>query len=307
MIEKININTLVNHVVFTIDSILDNKDYPQELLDYLYLITIGMILKYGDEFINDIYAVMTCTKFNISSTLYNETKYYINPVRNNYRTKWLDLAHDFPTINIKNELLFKKIDNSFVKTLEYLTYELNFILFNKNKRYSLTDLIRIRYDYYKNGLVDEKSNYTIDKVFNLLSVEDIIKNILELRDENITNKKIVSCLNKLNNVDLTTYKVEGLDILVNLFRPLYKFDETKKLIKDNILLSNNIIEKEFDKVLGKNTYKNICKKLNDLEVKFNNSIDNLNTNYYILSIEYIDIKNNFINKYINKKYLETEI
>ena len=307
MIEKININTLVNHVVFTIDSILDNKDYPQELLDYLYLITIGMILKYGDEFINDIYAVMTCTKFNISSTLYNETKYYINPARNNYRTKWLDLAHDFPTINIKNELLFKKIDNSFVKTLEYLTYELNFILFNKNKRYSLTDLIRIRYDYYKNGLVDEKSNYTIDKVFNLLSVEDIIKNILELRDENITNKKIVSCLNKLNNVDLTTYKVEGLDILVNLFRPLYKFDETKKLIKDNILLSNNIIEKEFDKVLGKNTYKNICKKLNDLEVKFNNSIDNLNTNYYILSIEYIDIKNNFINKYINKKYLETEI
>lgn len=303
MNDKININTLINHVTFTIDALCDKYNYPQELLDYLYLITLGMILKYGDDFISDIYAIITCTKYNITTNL--DDKYYINPVHNNYKTKWLDLSCDFPTINIQNELLFRKIDNSFIKTLEYLTYELNLILFNKNKKYSLTDKIKIRYDYYKTGFIDNKNNYTIDKVFNLLSVEEIIMNILKLRDIKIKNNKINNCLVKLNDIDLETYKIEGLDILVNLFRPLYDYQETKELIKNNILLSNNILEKEFDKVLGKNTYKKISKRLDELESKFNNCKDNIN--YYMLSIEYIDIRNGFINRYIRKKYLENKI
>ncbi len=303
MNETININTLVNHVVFTIDTLCERHKYPQELLDYLYLITLGMILKYGDEFINDIYTIITCTKFNVTTN--NDNKYYINPTRNNYKTKWLDLSCDFPTINIQNELLFKKIDNSFIKTLEYLTYELNLILFNKNKKYSITDKIKIRYDYYKNGIVDTKNNYTIDKVFNLLSVEEIIKIILDLRDIKIKNNKVNNVLTKLKKIDYDTYKIEGLDILVNLFRPLYNYQGFKDLIKNNILLSNNIVEKEFDKVLGKNTYKNISKKLDNLEIKFNNNKDNINNDYYMLSIEYIELKNDYINKYIS--YLEEKI
>ena len=98
----------------------------------------------------------------------------------------------------------------------------------KNKKYSLTDKIKIRYDYYKTGLIDNKNNYTIDKVFNLLSVEEIIMNILKLRDIKIKNNKINNCLVKLNDIDLETYKIEGLDILVNLFRPLYDYQETKE-------------------------------------------------------------------------------
>ncbi len=302
MNEKININTLVNHVTFTLDALLDKKDYPQELHDYLYLITTGMILKYGDDFIDDIYSVITCTNFNYHGA-FNKLNYYINPTNNNYKTKWLDLSYDFPTINIQNELLFRKIDNSFIKTLEYLTYELNLILFNKNKKYSLTDKIKIRYDYYKTGLIDN-NNYTIDKIFNLLFVEDIIKNILRLRELNIKNKKFNNILQKFKNIDLDTYKIEGLDILVNLFRPLYNYSEIQELLKKNILFTHNILEKEFDKVLGKNTYKKISKKLDILENKFNKTKDNLNNDYYMLSIEYIEIKDDFINKYINKKYLE---
>ena len=300
MIKGLNINTLVSHVVFTIDNILYKKNYPQELLNYLYLIVTGMILKYGDEFISDIYTTLSCTNFNLNNEYINETKYYFNPTLHNYKTKWLDLSRDFPSINIKNELLFKPIDNSFIKTLEYLTYELNLILFNKNKKYSLPDKIKIRYDYYKTGIIEENDSYTINKVFNLLLVEDIIKNILNLRNLNIKNKKFILSLQTLNKVDYDTYKIEGLDILVNLFRPLYDYEETKELL-------NNILEKEYDKILGKNTYKNICKKLNDLEIKFNNSKSNMNTDYYNLSIEYIDIKNNFINKYINLKYLNEDI
>ena len=301
MIEEVNVNTLTSHVVYTIDLLLKDRHYPKELLNYLYLIATGMIIKYGDCFIDDIYSTIACTKFNINNNLINE-KYYKNPTYHNYTSKWLDLTYDFPHININHEILYKKIDSSFIKTLEYLTHELNLILFNKNKKYSLPNQIKIRYDYYKNGLITQNKNETIDKVFNVLCTEDIIKNILNLQNYKINNQKFNESLQNINNVDYNTYKVEGLDLLVNLFRPLYKHNNIKILINNNILIDNNLVEKEFDNVLGKHSYRNICNKLNYLDNKFKECQNGSYSDYYTLSIEYMEIRDNYINKYISYKY-----
>lgn len=303
MLENGNINILTSHVIFTVDSLFKDRNYPQELLDYLYLIATGMILKYGDNFIDDIYSTLVCTKFNINNDYFNNDKYYNNPTNHNFTSRWLDLACDFPTIDIKYEILFKSIDCSFIKTLEFITHELNLILFTKNKKYSLTNKLKIRFDYFKNGIVDDNKDNIIDKVFNVLCTEDIIKNILSMKNLEINNTKFRRALDKINSTDYDTYKVEGLDLLVNLFRPLYKRDDIKLLINNNILIDNNLLEKEFDKVLGKNTYKSVCKKLNTLESKFRDAKDGIYNNYYALSIEYIELRNDFIKKYLNYKEL----
>lgn len=304
MLENKNINILASHVVFTIDSLFKDRNYPQELLDYLYLIAAGMILKYGDSFIDDIYSTMICTKFNFGNSFSNSDKYYKNPTIHNFTNKWLDLTCDFPTIDIKYEILFKNIDCSFIKTLEFLTHELNLILFTKNKKYSLTNKLRIRFDYFKTGLVEDGKDSILDRVFNILCTEEIIKNIISMKELNINNNKFKNALQNIFNTDYDTYKVEGLDLLVNLFRPLYKYDDIRKLINNNILIDNNLLEKEFDKVLGKNTYNKVCKKLNTLESKFIGTKEGTYNNYYALSIEYIEIRNEFINKYLHFKHLK---
>lgn len=306
MLESINFNTLINHVVFTMNTLLKNKEYNSELLEYLYLITTGMIMTYGDNYIDDIYTTISNVKFsnerNIKDYTDNNINYYVNPTKHNYLNRLFNVNCTFPTINFDYDLLYKKIDASNIKTLEFLTHELNFILFNKNKKYSLVNSIKYRYDYYMNSLdIDEDKN-VINRIFNVLQSEEIIKNILKLKDINITNKVFKNALDKFTDIDLSTYRFEGEEILTNLFRPLYKYNEFKDIAINSIYLDDDLLEKEIDSVLGKNTFKKVCKKLENL----NNMIllNNKFNNSYDLSIEYVSIRNDFINRYISKKYIE---
>ena len=315
MLDSINFNTLSNTVIYTLDTLLASKKYPESLLNYLYLITLGMILNYGDEFIEDIYNTILFTNFTFENNNKYQIKeknnlYYKEPLNNNYLKKWFDLSTNLPTVKINNNLLFKIIGGSNIKTLEYLTSELNYILFNKHKKYSLKNIFKIKFDYFKNGLTEKKNqkySETIDKIFSTLQAEDIIKTIIKLKNYNIKNKKLKNALNMFPNIDINNYRIEGLDLLVNLFRPLYEIKEIKQLINKNILLENNIIEKEFDKILGKNTYKNICNKLNYLNQLYEKNKEGLYNNYFNFSLEYVFIRNEFINKYLNKKYLLGQI
>ncbi len=267
MNKQLPLNTLINHITYTIDTIFQN--YPQVLHEYLYLITYGMIINYGDDKIEHIYNTLTNTKFN----LYNSNSYHLN------------------TIDIKYSDL---INNQF-PSLEYLVLKLNNLLFIspsdkshlKNQMNFLSNLL-----FKKN-----KSESTINKVYNILQSETIIKNIMAVSKKHITNHKFNNALKIVNNTDYKNYKLDGLDIIVNLFRPLYKLEETKNII--NSTDTKNSIAQEFDKILGKNSYKKICQKTASLENLINNS--NLN-NYYLLSCEYVDLRNNFIKKYIDMKY-----
>lgn len=306
MLESINFNTLINHVVFTMNTLLKNKEYNSELLEYLYLITTGMIMTYGDNYIDDIYTTISNVKFsnerNIKDYTDNNINYYVNPTKHNYLNRLFNVNCTFPTIKFDYDLLYKKIDASNIKTLEFLTHELNFILFNKNKKYSLVNSIKYRYDYYMNSLDIDEDNNVINRIFNVLQSEEIIKNILKLKDINITNKVFKNALDKFTDINLSTYRFEGEEILTNLFRPLYKYNEFKDIAINSIYLDDDLLEKEIDSVLGKNTFKKVCKKLENL----NNMIllNNKFNNSYDLSIEYVSIRNNFINRYISKKYIE---
>lgn len=306
MLESINFNTLINHVVFTMNTLLKNKEYNSELLEYLYLITTGMIMTYGDNYIDDIYTTISNVKFsnerNVKDYTDNNINYYVNPTKHNYLNRLFNVNCTFPTIKFDYDLLYEKIDVSNIKTLEFLTHELNFILFNKNKKYSLVNSIKYRYDYYMNSLDIDEDNNVINRIFNVLQSEEIIKNILKLKDINITNKVFKNALDKFTDIDLSTYRFEGEEILTNLFRPLYKYNEFKNIAINSIYLDDDLLEKEIDSVLGKNTFKKVCKKLENL----NNMIllNNKFNNSYDLSIEYVSIRNNFINRYISKKYIE---
>ncbi len=310
MLENVTFNTLINQVVFTIDNTLKSKNYSPELKGYLYLICTGMILSYGDDYVEDIYNLLSTVSLKCEKELknYSNNGYklleYINPTNHNYLSKLFDVSCSFPTITFNYELLYKDIDNSAIKTLEYLVHELNFILFNKNKKYSLINSIKVRYNYLRNDIdIDNEDVSTFNRVINVLQSEDIIKRILSLRDLDIKNRKFIEALNKFGNVDIEMYKFEGLDILVNLFRPLYRFKDMKEVIDNSIFYDNDTLEKEFDKVLGKNSYKNVCKDLNDLSnMVFMGKKDNCN--YYALSTQYVAIRNDFVKRFISIKYLK---
>lgn len=308
MKKDLPLNTLINHITFTIDCICKGKDYPQQLKDYLYVIVYGMITNYGDAYIEDIYDVISETNFVIndfgvkSKFILNDNLFYKNCTSNNYMFKSIDLSNGFPTINIKYELLFKDIDSSKIKTLEYLTYQLNYILCKKNNKLSLGENIKLRFDYYKNGAVADgltNNEMVIDKIFNLLQTEDIIKRILELKDTSISNDRFRNAVRSFDDVSYDIYKVEGLDSLVTLVRPLYECDDLKDIINT---FDYSSIEKEFDSILGKNSYRKICNKLEMLNDMIHRCEIGASINYYELSLEYVSIRNDYVNRYITNKY-----
>lgn len=297
MINEESLNTLINQVIYSLNHLLKDKHYSQDILDYLYLITTGMIILYGDDLVDDIYDTILGTKIikkpeymvNSPTTL----DYYINPIYNNYLFK-----------NIKSRnyidygILFNKIDNSFIKTLEYMTYLFNNLLFHRHDKVSIKEHLYLQFEriFHGNTINMQKKDTlkTLDKVILLLQSEDIIKVLLNLRTFKIKNKKFRKCLDNLNNINVDLYKIEGLDSLVTLFRPIYNDKKVKELINSyEGMLS---FEKQYDLILGKNAFYNLVNNVEILDKLINE--DNINGNYYKYAEKYLELRNNFINKYI---------
>lgn len=297
MINEESLNTLINQVIYSLDHLLKDKHYSQDILDYLYLITTGMIILYGDDLVDDIYDTILDTKIikkpeymvNSPTTL----DYYINPIYNNYLFK-----------NIKSRnyidygILFNKIDNSFIKTLEYMTYLFNNLLFHRHDKVSIKEHLYLQFEriFHGNTINMQKKDTlkTLDKVILLLQSEDIIKVLLNLRTFKIKNKKFRKCLDNLNNINVDLYKIEGLDSLVTLFRPIYNDKKVKELINSYEGMLN--FEKQYDLILGKNAFYNLVNNVEILDKLINE--DNINGNYYKYAEKYLELRNNFINKYI---------
>lgn len=297
MINEESLNTLINQVIYSLDHLLKDKHYSQDILDYLYLITTGMIILYGDDLVDDIYDTILDTKIikkpeymvNSPTTL----DYYINPIYNNYLFK-----------NIKSRnyidygILFNKIDNSFIKTLEYMTYLFNNLLFHRHDKVSIKEHLYLQFEriFHGNTINMQKKDTlkTLDKVILLLQSEDIIKVLLNLRTFKIKNKKFRKCLDNLNNINVDLYKIEGLDSLVTLFRPIYNDKKVKELINSYKGMLN--FEKQYDLILGKNAFYNLVNNVEILDKLINE--DNINGNYYKYAEKYLELRNNFINKYI---------
>lgn len=295
MANKLNINFIINNVMFTIDDHFKEMSITPRMKEYLYLVATGMILNYGYEYIKDIYDTIFNTRYYKKSKNVIDTLYYENPVVNNYLEK---------EVNIKNShndysILWEEIDNSPIKTLEFLTYQMNYIMFNKHRNNRKNDIIKVKFSPINLNFLfkRDKQDNILEQVFCVIQSEEIIKNILKLNINVIKNKRFNKILLELQDVDINTYQIEGLNILANLFRPLYKDDKLKDIIDsyDNI----ELIKKELDTVLGKNTYKNTYKQL----VTINKLINTKEVkNYYELANYFVDIRNNVINKYIRLKW-----
>lgn len=303
MSKKITINNLINHVTFSIDSITKNKNYPKRLISQLYLIASGMILNYGDDYINDIYDTISKTDFIITNkgNLYNINKYsFYSLERSNYLNKIVEIKDNLGSIDLRYNIYVDIENLAPIKSLEYLTYELNYVLFNKNNKLSLRENFKVKLDFLTkkfvtNTLEDNDDINIMDCLYNSLQTEDIIKNILGLRKDKIKNSEFSKALEIYNKIDEKRYCISGLGILINLVRPVYK--DIKNLV--NSFNRKKDIEREFDKILGKNTYHELCKKIELLSNYLSNSMNN---NYYFLTSEYLTIRNNYINKYLKIKY-----
>lgn len=299
MTNKLNINYIINNVMFTIDEHYKERTIPLGMKKYLYLITTGMIINYGDEYISDIYKAVLDTEYcqNTSYNVLNSNLYYENPVSNNYLDRSIIVKGSGNKWHYS--IIWEEIDNSPIKTLEYLTCKLNYILFNLHKTISIKKQLEFKISPINSmfGLSANVEDNIIGSVLNTLQAEEIVKIILKMNVNVISNKEFRELILMFSNVDINTYQIEGFDILANLFRPLYKEDKLKGMIDSYNNLE--LIKKEFDMVLGKNTYKNTYKQL----ITINKLINTKDVgNYYEISNCFVNIRNNVINRYIKLKW-----
>ena len=141
---------------------------------------------------------------------------------------------------------------------------------------------------------------TLDKVILLLQSEDIIKVLLNLRTFKIKNKKFRKCLDNLNNINVDLYKIEGLDSLVTLFRPIYNAKGMKEIINTHKGVS--LLEKEFNRILGRNAYLTLCNSIEFLDKKLSNLENEQDNKYYDFATRYLILRNEFINKFLKLRY-----
>ena len=143
---------------------------------------------------------------------------------------------------------------------------------------------------------------TINDVISCLQVEDILKEIKKLKYTG-KNKDLNKLLNDISNYDMNNIILDCCLPLVNLFRPLFEFDYIKRLINTNMYLGNiDRIKNEFDSVLGNGSFEAMSKKLDKLYEDFYRGHLGGNINEYYISKEYVSIRDNFVHKYIKKKY-----
>lgn len=304
MINEDSFNTLINQVVYSLDHLLKNKDYSQEVLNYLYLITTGMILTYGDSFVEEIYDTILDTKIIKKPSLVTSLDYYDNPINNNYLYKNVTKKVNTNYLTYEYGILFTEIDNSFIKTLEYLVYSYNKLLFHRKDKVSLKDNLLIQIDkFFHNGyssLIKKDSLKAIDKVILLLQGEDVIKRILKLKKVNIKNGKFKKALDSLKKIKESEYTIEGLESLVTLFRPIYNAKGMKEIINTHKGVS--LLEKEFNRILGRNAYLTLCNSIEFLDKKLSNLENEQDNKYYDFATRYLILRNEFINKFLKLRY-----
>lgn len=304
MLNTMTINPFINQIIFNINDLLSNKDIDQKMCDYLYLVAIGLILKYGNDIEQDVYSIFKkiCieTKYNkivkIAKEADKEDLFSDDKVK--IYTFYKDNEY---IICIKDDIKFEGI-----KFLELLVKEFNQILNSINN----TDLFEDGCKIKRSGLCQEylHDNKTIkiegniiNEVFNILESEDIVKLILGLREYNIDCDNIRKILIKFKIVDLDLYTFTGSNVLVNIFRRLYNIDEFKSMIT-NVLLNGNVneLKDSIDQTLGFDAYKILDYNLTEAYINFEESkVSNLKVYDYALRH---CLLRNMINLYIKKNY-----
>ena len=312
MFNQNTINPFIDQVIYTIDSMFENKEIPQSIKDYLYLICTGMILNYGTTYSKDIYKAINNTRYIYGikdlNKLLTKEEYHslINRVTESTNAYTLStVTRQDKELKINYTIIIAKNRNNKQQLLEYLTHELNHILTSLNNTFTHNNnSILFRYGLFKTDITSTKkdSGRIFNEVINTLETEDIINKLLSLRKYKIYNNKFNEAFKILDSIQ-EEYTATGYEPFVNLYRPLFNKKEIKKLINKTMLEgSTDQIEELINKKLNNNSsYSEMISQLDELYINYEITKRNGLEKAYETSSQYLDFKNNIIYVLIDYK------
>ena len=105
------INTIVDNVILTIDNKFKGEDVPQNLLDYLYMSTIGLCISLGENYVDDIFSAINKVSFTKKLDFSTDKKYLV-------------LSSFGSNFEINYQFYIKDKKSGNINTLEFITKEL---------------------------------------------------------------------------------------------------------------------------------------------------------------------------------------
>jgi len=279
--------------------VLRSRNYSPKLLNYLTLITMGMVKVYGEDYLKEILETISTPIYHfdydeneLKNTNIKITKKFLN---NNKCFVIFSVAdfNDEMKVDYDFYVTDNEISSSFI--LEFLTRELNNILMNKN---NLVSKKRRKKIIKNSSLEDSESSKVFNGIINLLQTENIIKEVIKLTNNDIDinlRNLIVSLINEIS----FDYHINGLENEVNIFRKVYEDSKYMKVINNSVISGNmNKINKLFNDVLGNDAYERIITNLNEFTKLFKKSRTKNNSYIYDASLKYCSLREDF-KRFIN--------
>ena len=306
MLNTVPINSLINRIVPKVNDLLTQEDLNQNICDYLYLVAVGLVLKYGETLEDDILSLFSKvrieTKYNkiikIAKSFGKDGLFSDEKIKS---WTFYDDVNDLYIICIKDDIKFNGI-----LFLELLVKEFNLLLNSLNNNDLIEDGCKVKrtglcQEYVHDNKTIKIEGNVINEVFNILESEDIIKLILDMRSNNIECGNIRNILNEFKVINSDDYTFTGNNVLVNIFRRLYSIEEFKCMIT-NVLLNGNVneLKESIDDTLGFDAYKILDYNLTEAYINFEEAkVSNLKVYDYTLRH---CLLRNMINLYIKKNY-----
>lgn len=280
-------NSLINEVVYTVDNLYKRKRVPQQLLNYIYIAVTGLLLNYGSNHVDDLYKVLEKINF-----IYGEHTIY---------SKFsLEELNSIKEINLFNNFVYTRVDGFDYTANLKISYDFCSMVKNDGDIEKLEFFVR----EINNILLLNSDKNILNSVIKVLQTENAIKSVFGfVNDFEIFNPKFVSAINCFSNFDYNSYTCTDNEQIVNLFRPLYHFNYIKDLFNKMIINGDtNDISKDFDSVLGANAFEDLQTKIHYIDYALHSNKVGTKISHYELAKSYLNIRNNFIRKYIELKF-----
>ena len=266
MVKSDAINVITGNVVKVIDNRFSSENVPQSLLNYLYLTTSGLCISLGLDYVDDIFNVINKISFSDSLKFYTEENYIV-------------LSRFNENLQVTYQFIVKNKEEGNINTLEFITKEFINLLCSRS-----------------NTKIEDK---ILSGVLKNLVVEDVINTISSLNSYEIDSEKFKNALDSFKDFDFEEYSVCEYETIVNLFRPLYKFDSLREFFIKNLFDGDYLsIYEEFDSILGVNSFKKMMDSLKSI----NSKLKRKNIPTYDIACSYLNIRNKFVQSYINSKF-----
>ncbi len=289
LMDKYNLNVDVVKVYLNnLYVINEDKDYKDEKLKYLREIKIDLIsnklLSYSPTFKKYL------DSFDIEVKGYYDLDLFEEKALN-YKFTYKDSNINVPVIEYQT--LEEEVNGICIKIIDLINngVDINKIyLTNISEEYLYT--IKKLFNYYRIPInLNLKNSIYSSKIVN----NYLLEGILNIEDTSITNRKLVSVINSLTDLDKSTdtYKKILIDKLKNTYYPPIKYNNAVE-IKD--LFTNEFFDDEYVFVLGFNQ-DSLPKVRKDIDY----ISDNIKEEVDMYSTKYLNNREKDIIKYLLSK------